>query len=198
MSEDETADWYADMVARQQEGLVVGARVRITLSGECPCPAVEGSLFQQRGQGVHGDFSFHGQVGFVHRIYDNSGFYGSRGHRYEVVIPRDEIDVQRRDGVHLHHAAQELEPLPGGHAGGTEGGVGMDDMTPDQQRLLSAARRLIDQEGFVCREPRGDATPIPTCAGCSRSGWGEINHDPDCTVQELISAVRALSAGAGR
>ena len=68
----------------------------------------------------------------------------------------------------------------------------MADLAPEQQRVLAAAERLTATGRFTYDRPRGDDTPIPTCAGCGVSSWGEITHLPTCTVQELIAAVRAL------
>ena len=69
----------------------------------------------------------------------------------------------------------------------------MNDMTPEQQRVLDAAERLTQYGEFTygCLNP-GDVTPMPTCAACGVSSWGEIEHSDGCGVQELIDAVRAL------
>jgi len=85
--------------------LEVGQWVRIRLSGECSCPSVEGSYFHSLGYGAHGDGSFDGLVGMVERVYDGTGFYGQRGHRYQVCVPGEYGDT------HLIHAAAELVPL---------------------------------------------------------------------------------------
>lgn len=71
----------------------------------------------------------------------------------------------------------------------------MDDLAPDEQRVINAAVRLSVAGSLIYDHPRGDDTPIPTCAGCSASSWGEIKHYPNCTVLELIAAVRALKRG---
>jgi len=72
-----------------------------------------------------------------------------------------------------------------------------DEMTPAEQRVLDVAKRLTYHGEFIYDKPRGDDTPIPTCAGCGASDWhpGRIKHYKDCTVNELIAAVRALSRG---
>jgi hypothetical protein len=65
---------------------------------------------------------------------------------------------------------------------------------PDEQRVLDAAMKLTGYGSFIYDRPRGDDTPIPTCAGCGVSDWNSdrMHHRPDCTVEELIAAVRAL------
>jgi len=70
-------------------------------------------------------------------------------------------------------------------------------MSPEQQRILDAAERLTLHGSFIYDAPRGDDTPIPTCAGCGASDWNmaRFRHRPNCTVQELIAAVRALQGG---
>lgn len=71
-------------------------------------------------------------------------------------------------------------------------------MSPEQQRVLDAAERLTYHGSFIYDRPRGDDTPIPTCAGCGRSDWNpdRIHHDSTCAVEELITAVRALNGEA--
>lgn len=63
---------------------------------------------------------------------------------------------------------------------------------PDEQRVLDAAEKLTLTGSYVYDQSRGDDTPIPTCAGCGASSWGEIRHREPCAVEELIAAVRAL------
>jgi hypothetical protein len=67
-----------------------------------------------------------------------------------------------------------------------------DDLSPAQRRILDAAERLTYRGSFTYDRPRGDDTPMPTCAGCGASAWNEITHYANCTVEELIAAVRAL------
>jgi hypothetical protein len=69
-----------------------------------------------------------------------------------------------------------------------------DDLSPEQQRVIEAAKGLTHFGEFIYNRPRGDDTPIPACAGCGESNWNpdRIVHRPDCRVTELIAAVRAL------
>lgn len=69
-----------------------------------------------------------------------------------------------------------------------------DDLGPDEQRVIDAAERLTHAGHFIYHSPRGDDTPIPTCAGCGVSNWNPdlIKHASNCAVLDLIAAVRAL------
>lgn len=73
--------------------------------------------------------------------------------------------------------------------------TGADVSTTPGRRVLNAAERLTDRGAFTYGHPRGDDAPIPTCGGCEVAGGGTIEHQPDCAVQELIAAVRALESG---
>lgn len=69
----------------------------------------------------------------------------------------------------------------------------MSELTPAEQRVIDAADKL-SYNGLLYDQERGGDTPIPTCAGCGVSDWlpDRIKHPSNCTVQELIAAVRAL------
>jgi len=75
----------------------------------------------------------------------------------------------------------------------------MDDLSPEQRRVLEVSKSLTYHGEFIYDARRGDDTPIPTCAGCGASNWmpDRIVHRPDCRVEELISAVRALGPRRG-
>jgi hypothetical protein len=68
-------------------------------------------------------------------------------------------------------------------------------MSPEEDRVIAAVERLMFHGRLIYSGPRGDDTPIPTCAGCGVSDWipDRIEHRPDCAVTELIAAVRALN-----
>jgi hypothetical protein len=73
-----------------------------------------------------------------------------------------------------------------------------DERQAMERRVIEAAKKLTSygEPAYSGRltydRPRGDDTPIPTCVGCNESSWGEIHHRPNCTVEDLIAAVRAL------
>lgn len=112
IADEQPPAWFTDARREHAARLVVGARVRVRLNGECSCPAVPGSWNHDRGFGVHGPGDYDGCTGTIYQVWTlPEGFYVRRGHPYEVIIPRDAYDRQHGIGVHHFMAAEELEPI---------------------------------------------------------------------------------------